>query len=67
MNTEVNIKGMHCKSCGILIKDSLLETEGVKEVLISHEAGKAKVDFDESKVSLDKIKQLIKKEGFEVE
>jgi len=28
---ELNIKGMHCPSCTILVREALTETKGVKE------------------------------------
>lgn len=56
---------MHCKSCSMLIK-SELEDLGVKAE-INHETGKAIIEFDEKKTSLDKIKAAISKAGYSVE
>lgn len=61
-----DVKGMHCKSCEMLIKDSLGEAEGVRKAEASHAKGFVKVDFDETKISEDKIRSMIKKEGYEV-
>ena len=61
----LNIKGMHCKSCEMLIKDEL-EEMGVKEIEINHKTGKAAVTFDETKLKLDSIKAAIKKQGYVV-
>ena len=61
----LKVKGMHCKSCSILIED-VLEDLGVKSKVDS-DKGIAAVEFDENKVSEDKIKAAIKKEGYEVE
>ena len=66
MKKTFSVKGMHCKSCGMLIKDSLGEQPGINEVLVSHELGKVQVDFDPS-VDESLIKDTIKKEGFKVE
>jgi len=62
----VNVKSMHCKSCEMLIKESLEESDGVKNVEVSHEKGTAKVVFDESKINEEKIKRIINNEGYEV-
>lgn len=43
---EVHIKGMHCKSCEILIEDELLKVQGVKKVSVSHKTGIANIDCD---------------------
>lgn len=64
MKKTLNVKGMHCKSCEVVIGDELKEL-GIKSKL-DHKTGVVEVDFDEKKVSLDKIKQLIKKEGYSV-
>ena len=64
-NVLYNVKGMHCKSCETLIKDSLEEIDGVQKVDVSHERGYVKVTFDEKKVNEDKIQSAIKKEGYE--
>ncbi len=56
---------MHCKSCEILIKDSLEETKGIKKVNINKEI--ATIEFDESQISENNIKKIIEKEGYKVE
>ena len=64
---EINlrIKGMHCKSCEMLIKEELNEL-GVNECNIDYKTGKAIITFEESKLSSDSIKSAIKKQGYEV-
>jgi len=64
---KLNVNGMHCPSCEILIKDSLEETNGIKNADISNEKGTAEVTFDEAKVNQDKIIEIIKNEGYKVE
>ena len=64
---NLNIKGMHCHSCEIIIKDSLEGTDGVISAEVSHAEGTAKVVFDESKIDEDKIKRAIIDEGCKVE
>jgi len=65
MKTTLNIKGMHCKSCEMLIADALQE-EGITVADISHKTGKATVSFDAGKTSQERIKDIIKKEGYSV-
>jgi copper ion binding protein len=64
MNKEFNVKGMHCKSCEMILKDSIGELDGVSSVSASATNGKLKVSFDEKKTSESKIKDIIKKEGY---
>ena len=57
---------MHCASCGMLIQDAL-EDIGVVQTVVDNDKGTVVVDFDEQKVSLDKIKKTIVVEGYLVE
>lgn len=43
---KVQIKGMHCRSCEILIEDELKKVSGVKRVDVSHQTGVANVHCD---------------------
>ena len=63
MKAKINVKGMHCKSCEVLLTDSLEEI-GVK-AKVSASKGLVEVEYDDTKVSLEKIKSAIKKEGYE--
>lgn len=60
---NLTIKGMHCKSCEMLIKDELADL-GTKECNIDSKTGKAVIVFDESKLNLNKIKFAIKSHGY---
>ena len=61
----LKVKGMHCKSCSMLIEDAL-EDINVKSKVDSSK-GIAVVEFDEKKVNEVKIRDVIKKEGYQVE
>jgi len=63
---KLKITGMHCKSCSMLISDAL-EDLGVKKSKIDADSGKAMIEFDENKVTAEKIKQAIKEEGYKIE
>lgn len=62
MKTTLTIKGMHCKSCEFLIKDSLEEI-GVKNIKIDYKTGKLEFEFNEKEINLEKIKEVIKSAG----
>lgn len=63
---KLNIEGMHCPSCEILIGDALKELNGMKKVKINHKLGSADVEFDESQIGRIMIIETIKREGFKV-
>jgi len=61
---NLNIKGIHCKSCAILINDTL---EDIKvKSKINHETGNAEIEYDENKTTLEEIKKAITKEGYQI-
>jgi len=66
MKIQLKVKGMHCKSCEALIKDSVEELPGINEVKADHNKGIIQVTFDESRVKESKIKEAIKKEGYKL-
>ena len=63
---KLNVKGMHCHSCGMIIKDSLEEADGIKNAYVSHETGTVSVTYDEKLIDEKKIKDIIRKEGYKV-
>ncbi|MFA6088261.1 MAG: heavy metal-associated domain-containing protein [Candidatus Woesearchaeota archaeon] len=64
--SKLNVKGMHCKSCEEIIKDSLLDIKGVDSVKPDSKNNVVVVSYDEKLIELTKIKEIIKNEGYEV-
>jgi copper chaperone CopZ len=63
MKINLAIKGIHCKSCVKLIESELQDKVNSIKV---EENGSAIIDFDEKKISLQKIKETIKELGYQV-
>ncbi len=63
---ELKIKGMHCNSCPILIKEVLTDTKGVKEATVDLKKANAVVSFDEKLVNEKQLADAIEKEGYKV-
>ena len=59
--TNVKVKGMHCPSCEMLIKDSM-EDEGAKNIEIDHKTGNLSFESMKKEKAID----IVKKEGYEV-
>ncbi|MFH1545206.1 MAG: heavy metal-associated domain-containing protein, partial [archaeon] len=61
MKTELNleIKGMHCKSCAELIKSHLSGLDGIESADASYAEERAKIRFDSDKISQEKIEEEI--------
>jgi len=57
----LKVAGMHCSSCEALIKD-VLGDAGVS-AKADYKKGEVIVDFDEKKIKLSRIKELIESEA----
>ncbi|TSC75761.1 MAG: Cu2+-exporting ATPase [Parcubacteria group bacterium Gr01-1014_30] len=62
----LKIKGMHCASCSVLIDKLISKQEGVESIKTSYGAEKTTVAFDETKISLGRIDELINKLGYDL-
>ena len=62
----LKVTGMHCASCAILIDKLLKKQEGVVSSSTSYGAQKVAVEFDESKITLEKIDEFVNKLGYAV-
>lgn len=63
--TTIPIKGMHCRSCELLISDELMQVNGVQDVEISFQKGCAKV-FHGKKTRRGALEQAILDAGYTV-
>lgn len=68
MSTKLvlKVKGMHCASCALLIDKLLSKQEGLISSNTNYGAQKIALEFDESKVTLEKIDEAINKLGYDV-
>lgn len=64
--TIVKISGMHCSSCSMRIDGDLEELDGVKMSQTNFAKGQSEIEFDESKVNVNKIKEIIQNAGYTV-
>ncbi|MBU4369409.1 sulfite exporter TauE/SafE family protein [Patescibacteria group bacterium] len=63
---KIQIKGIHCKSCKILIETEVDVLPGVKDVDVDHQTGECQITFDDEKVSQNKIFKTIEKLNYQV-
>ena len=66
-NITFNVQGMSCGHCVNSIERSVGQLEGVSQVNVKLNAAQVEVTFNESYVSLNKIKETIEEQGYEVE
>ena len=65
-NINFNVEDITCGGCEKSIRNALLKRAGVKEVNASHETGIVAIDYDDSTIQQDQLKQAIEDAGFDV-
>ena len=65
--TNLKIEGMHCTGCSTRLERVLNNLEGVETAHVSLEEKKATIKYDETKISLESIKEVIEDAGFKGE
>jgi len=58
--SSLDIEGMHCGSCALLIEHGLKDMQGVQEVNVNFSAEKATVTRDDQQVNFAEIQEAIK-------
>jgi sulfite exporter TauE/SafE/copper chaperone CopZ len=67
MNTKtISIKGMHCKSCELLIEDELKNIKGVSSVDISHRTGSATIHYEGKHLNHGDVVHAVQQAGYEL-
>ncbi len=65
-NATLTIPGIHCEHCQHAIEGALGDLEGVRSAHVSVPARTVDVDYDESVVGLDVIKDTIIEQGYDL-
>ncbi|MCP1143445.1 copper chaperone CopZ [Lysinibacillus endophyticus] len=62
----LNVQGMSCGHCVNAVEGSVGKLEGVNEVKVNLSTAQVDVSFNESQVSIEKIKETIEEQGYDV-
>ncbi|KGR75024.1 MULTISPECIES: copper chaperone CopZ [Ureibacillus] len=65
-NVTLNVNGMSCGHCVKSIEGSVGSLDGVEQVKVDLSSGKVNVEFNDEKVTLEKIKETIDDQGYDV-
>ena len=65
MKAELHIKGMHCESCAVNIKETLEETAGVRSADVTFNGKTAVVEFDDETVQQSTLIKKIQDLGYQ--
>lgn len=63
---KLYIRGMTCVNCQIRIQKQLKQTEGIIDASVSYDNGTADIEYDERKISLDTITNIIERMDYRV-
>jgi sulfite exporter TauE/SafE/copper chaperone CopZ len=62
----IPIRGMHCRSCEILIENELKKVSGIEKVEVSYQNGNADLFYGKSIPASETIRQTIKNAGYDI-
>ncbi|MGD6847922.1 copper chaperone CopZ [Rossellomorea aquimaris] len=63
---SLTVEGMSCGHCVKAIEGSVAKLDGVKSVQVSLEEKRVEVEFDDSQIKLNDIKETIDEQGYDV-
>lgn len=61
---QLNVEGMSCGHCVKAVENSVGDLNGVQSVSVNLEKGLVDVDYDNTKVTTENIKEAIEEEGY---
>lgn len=62
----IKVEGMHCGGCSSSVAKALKATPGVEDAQVSFEKGEAMIKYDDQKVTVAKLREVIKGIGYKV-
>jgi mercuric transport protein len=62
----IRVEGMHCGGCSSSVAKALKATKGVEDAQVDFEKGEAVVKYDDEKVTVAKLREVITHTGFKV-
>ncbi|MFZ7646197.1 copper chaperone CopZ [Bacillus cereus] len=66
MTITLNVQGMTCNHCKMSVTNALTELEGVQNVEAHLQEGTVNVEYDDTKVDVEKMKEVIEDQGYDV-
>ncbi|KJE25755.1 copper chaperone CopZ [Geobacillus sp. G4] len=66
MTITLQVQGMTCGHCKAAVTNALQALDGVNRVEVHLQEGTVDVDYDETKVSVEKLKEAIEEQGYDV-
>jgi copper chaperone len=67
MEKTLSVQGMTCGHCKMSVEGALKNLEGVSAAEVNLEAGNVAVTYDDSKVTVESLKEAVEDQGYDVE
>ncbi|MRG87362.1 copper chaperone CopZ [Salinibacillus xinjiangensis] len=67
MEKTLNVQGMSCGHCKMSVEGALKNLDGVSAAEVNLDAGNVDVTYDDSKITVDAMKEAIEDQGYDVE
>ncbi|PEA54149.1 copper-binding protein [Bacillus pseudomycoides] len=67
MTITLNVQGMTCNHCKMAVTNALSELAGVQHVEVNLQEATVNVEYDEAKVDVEKMKEVIEDQGYDVQ
>ena len=65
--TTLNVPDISCEHCERAITEALSPVEGVRDVRVDIPAKRVRVEYDETVVNLNKLREVLEEEEYPVE
>ena len=65
MKQKIKINGMSCDHCVGRVEKAVSELDGVEKIKVKLKDAEAKIKFDETKIPLDKVLEVITDLGYD--
>jgi len=62
----LNVPDISCEHCEHTVKNALAPVQGIQNVVVDIPAKQVEVTFDEKKVGVDRMKEILKEEDYPV-
>ncbi|UFJ40860.1 copper chaperone CopZ [Brevibacillus humidisoli] len=66
ITTTLQVKGMSCNHCVNAIEGSVGKLAGVSSATVDLAAGEVTVSYDEAQIGIEKVKETIEEQGYDV-
>jgi len=63
---SINVSGMHCKSCEMILEDEIGKVSGVDKSKADHKKGIIEISYDSKEPDRDELESVIRKTGYSI-